>query len=576
MRKRLDSETCNVIVPTLLLVDGLLGMFLSMYAHLLGLDPTPAWGSVRIAILVISVALVSAAAAQLWLRKPVLFFTSAEQWDKAGIFFLLCHLWAAIFVIYAWFATYGNFTTWDHTSRYFERLADAFQERHLYIDINPGSAFLQSANPYDPKTRAPFSDDIWDMSLYDGKLYAYWGPIPALAILPLQSLLNVQVSDLYITFFFAAGLLVFNSLIILKFSRLFFPQVGIYHIAVAIIMSGLSLPILWNMSAPYVYAAAVCAGAFFMMGGIYFTIAGLEHTPTLRHGSLFVAGTFFACAVGARALQALSVFFVAILILLWIGRAFTPVFRRTEALIALSSFFAPLVVGAILIGWYNWARFDSPLEFGVQYMITTYDLVRNKALIFKPDYFLLNLYAYLLQPFTWNAGFPFLKPVALSETLHRLKIAQPYLYYGGRITGILFSAPILMLGIVPLVSAIRSATRKTGEFSQNKFYVFIIFLLAGTFLAGFVSLLFYFTAQTRFQTDTISQMVLLAILGYWSIIRSPKRWGPIPASAPSILLNLLIGFTVAAGLLLAVTGETDRLETLNPGLFTAILSALKP
>jgi hypothetical protein len=37
---------------------------------------------------------------------------------------------------------------------------------------------------------------------------------------------------------------------------------------------------------------------------------------------------------------------------------------------ALLAFGAPLVFGAIALGWYNWARFDSPFEFGMRYQLT--------------------------------------------------------------------------------------------------------------------------------------------------------------------------------------------------------------
>ena len=34
----------------------------------------------------------------------------------------------------------------------------------------------------------------------------------------------------------------------------------------------------------------------------------------------------------------------------------------------------PLLISLAAMGWYNWARFNSPLEFGLQYQLTSSDL----------------------------------------------------------------------------------------------------------------------------------------------------------------------------------------------------------
>ena len=220
----------------------------------------------------------------------------------------------------------------------------------------------------------------------------------------------------------------------------------------------------------------------------------------------------------------------------------------------------PLALGAILIGWYNWARFDSPLEFGLRYQITIYNLNRDMPLTFQPDYFPLNIRAYILQPFEFIQKFPFIQPVAFSNLLKSLNITTPKLYSGGRVTGILFYAPILLLAFLPIFSK-----DKTGN--SHTFQKFILYLLGGSFLISFASILFYFYGQMRFMVDLISQLTLLAIIGYWMVIRNTKS-----SKLYLQFANLLIAATIIISVLLAFTSESGRMGKLNPNLMEKINS----
>jgi len=559
----------NEIIPILLLIDGLTWIAMSIFAHAFGIDPNPEWGRARIFMLLAGMVFVLASAVSISKNRAALFLAQILKSEGAKTFFLLAHFWIPIIAIYAWFVTFGNFTTWNHTSQYYSRLANAFEKGHTNINLNPGDALINAIDPYDPKSRAPFPDEVWDMSFYKGKLYYYWGPVPALIIMPLQSLLEIKVTDNYLVFFFSAGLLVFNSLIIVKLWRIFFQHLAIWNMVIAIPLIGLILPVIWNTSVPYVYEAAVSAGQFFLMGGVYFTISALERNPSINIGKLLVASLFLVCAVGSRTIHAPSIIFLAFFISFWIVKTTSGSARWVRLITAISALYIPLASGALTIGWYNWVRFDSLFEFGLRYMITTYDLNEQANLIFKPDYFFLNFYAYLFQPFELISKFPFIQPVVFSNVLTTFGIEQPHLYYAGRITGIIFSSPFLALGLIPLFSRSNFLNNKNDGSTFN-LYLLVIALFAGSFLIGFLSLLFYFTAQTRFLTDIISQITMLAILGYWTLISIRQRFHTTGAKMLLTVANGLIIFTLCAGFLLAISGETNRMETLNPLLFEKI------
>ncbi|HLA87320.1 MAG TPA: hypothetical protein VJL10_04815, partial [Anaerolineales bacterium] len=197
---------------------------------------------------------------------------------------------------------------------------------------------------------------------------------------------------------------------------------------------------------------------------------------------------------------------------------------------------------------------------------TIFNLNQQMNLTFQPDYFLLNFYAYIFQPFTFISNFPFIQPITINSLFESLKLVTPKIYAGGRVTGILFYAPFLVLALLPLFSnnKILSANARP--------YRFIIYLLGGSFIINFLNILFYFFGQMRFLIDVISQITLLAIIGYWEIIQIRFNSTSKRTKYFLVLANLLIVFTILVSFLLAFSSETSRMEKLNPMLMEKINS----
>ncbi|MBK7451333.1 MAG: hypothetical protein IPJ47_18770 [Anaerolineales bacterium] len=534
----------NHYIPILLFADGLVSVCFAIFAHTLGMDPTPDWGRSRLFLFLLGMALIITA---LVLFKQRTSFTSAETTKTVVLF---AHLWAFIFIIYTWYITFGTFTEWRASTHYYSLLADAFGKGQLHVDVEPGAALLAAADPYNSEGRPAFDDDIWDLSLYKGKLYLYWGPVPAVLMTPVQLVLKTRLADMYPVFFFLCGLLIFNSLIIVKIWRKFFTDIPAWNIIVSIFVVGLVLPIPWSLSIPDVYEAAIGAGQFFLIGGIYFIILAFENEVKKRY--LFLAGLFWACSVGSRAINVIPILFLIALTAFWFWKD-QPKNWMTFA----AALLTPLAAGALLLGAYNWARFDSPLEFGLRYQITIYNLNRDMPLAFQADYLPYNIGAYILQPFDFITSFPFIRPIGYSAMLQSRGITEPKLYAAGNVTGILAFAPFLVLAILPFLKK-----RASSPFSAQPL---TIYLLGGSFLISFTSLLLYYYGQMRFLVDVISQITLLAIFGYWLILRRSHY-----KKTMLHFSNFLILVTLIASLLLAVTSESGRMPKLNSALMDKI------
>ena len=82
---------------------------------------------------------------------------------------------------YVWFATAGTWKIWPSSTNYYNLLANAFIQGQVSLDLEVPQELLALPNPYKVSERKNV-DYLWDASLYKGRYYLYWGPLPAIVI----------------------------------------------------------------------------------------------------------------------------------------------------------------------------------------------------------------------------------------------------------------------------------------------------------------------------------------------------------------------------------------------------------
>ena len=85
-----------------------------------------------------------------------------------------------VVVIYIFFISVGTWTKWPTTTDFYAELANAFDHGQVSLLTKPDPSILALQNPYqydEPRKKANY---IWDVSLFNGKYYIYWGPAPAI------------------------------------------------------------------------------------------------------------------------------------------------------------------------------------------------------------------------------------------------------------------------------------------------------------------------------------------------------------------------------------------------------------
>lgn len=224
---------------------------------------------------------------------------------------------------------------WDQTRyAYFNWLADAFLhgQLHLRVDL--------------PETR--------DLIGYGGRLYLYWPPFPAIAVLPLVVIFGTGVSDIAYTAALGAGTVALVAWLLALLDRHGIAPLDPARRAIlGLAMAFGSVQLILAPAGTVWFTAQLIGWGCVLLAGIAaFALRG--------PWGYFLVGLALGCAAGTRN----ALIFNG----LWIGFY---LLRRDWCqpwpwrLRAIAAGFSPIVGAVAVLGWYNAARFGDPLETGL-------------------------------------------------------------------------------------------------------------------------------------------------------------------------------------------------------------------
>ena len=461
-----------------------------------------------------------------------------------------------VLLVYFWFIKTSPWsgTSELDTNNYYNLLAKGFDSGQLSLPNKVNSALLTLHDPYDFNSRKniPY---LWDVSLYNGKYYLYWGPAPALIVAFIKLIYPGVIGDQIITFAFLVGSLILSILILISLWHDFFTSLPIWAVLISILVAGLVIPIPWLLHRANAYEAAITSGQFFLIGGAYWVYLALTRSPVSKL-YLILAGIFWALSFGSRATLAFPIAFLLCLTGIGIVRIYS--FNRKEfaqIILTLAAIGVPVVLGIMAYGWYNWARFGSVFEFGLRYQLTKYNLLDNYNLIFSTSYFRTNFHNYILQPFKTIDAFPFIKAPLGTDALIS-GTSDDTIFKARNIVGLLYSFPFGIFSIFPLITIIMSFLKmKINHYPMNKNGISITSLsigLAGSVLFGAIPTLLCFRVVMRYIFDFIPSLTLLTILGFW-LAYQYSLTKPIARILTSIIALGLAIFSILVSIALTIS-----------------------
>ena len=480
-----------------------------------------------------------------------------------------------------WLISVGRWNEWPGTTDYFHLLADGFRAGQTHLLLEPDPRLLALPDPYNFENRKDIPH-LWDATLYQGKYYLYWGPAPALVTVFLELITNQPVGDNLLVWLFSLGTYFWIFGILHTIYVQHFKYLPIW----AFILAGLSFlfvnPFQWMVARPAVYEVAIQSAQFFFLGGLYWLLKqDVREKPSSRN--MLLTGIFWALAVASRASLATVIIPLSCIVLFLMMRTGQSGSNRRRINVAMISFFLPLLIGAVMLAYYNYARFESFFELGHQYALSSWKMDANYPnFITSINNIGPNVYNYFLNPFRTLEVFPFIKPKWGSYSVPFLRMVAGSSYATEQVTGILISSPVVLFGVVPVILwlfkiwnniDIEKQSRSPVNPFQDRTVSYIYCLLFLSVVLILFPLLIFHANSMRYMMDFMPTLMILSVVSYWSLLGRITRRRHLLVTMSVLIAGLSI-YGGVVGFLLGITGQSARFEAINPDLFNQITRSL--
>ena len=316
----------------------------------------------------------------------------------------------------------------------FVSMFDAFRKGRIDLDLEVDSKLLALTNPWDPTERsASGAKYYWDHAFYNGKYYSYYGPAPVILVsFPFYFLsgCNYVLTAFGLEVVGMAILVPAFLLLLLEIFRTVQKQVrwGQYvFFAVIGLVTTMMISAITFKDGSYhegIYHVPDIYGlAFFDL--FFFFVLRAYREEKRRGVQLGFAGFFFVCLVFTRPNLFLGVILALPFLLALLLKKDKPFGKRILSFVPM---FAILVVGGALCCVYNYARFDSIIEFGQSYQLNVTD---QRHLTYSFEKLLPTFFHFYTQGGNFYDAFPFLS-CTVKRYDFETKALAPYVssYYG--------------------------------------------------------------------------------------------------------------------------------------------------
>lgn len=294
-----------------------------------------------------------------------------------------------------------------------QELVDAFENGQVSLLDTPSEQLLSMKNPYDWGARSEAKVSYkWDHLLYDGKYYSYYGIAPVILLfLPFHLLTGFYFPTPEAVMIFGLIGITFLSLLYYEFVKKFFKKLPLSIALSSLIVLQTSSSVWYCFASPLFYEIAQSSGFAFTCAGFYFLIkSNVISDGRIFKRHLILSSFCLSCAVLCR--PTLAVYCIAAL--LFIGTGFFKnrlhaketnknITKSTIAYLA-SALTCFVVIGSIQM-LYNYARFGSFFDFGIQYSLTINDFTRAE---YHTDFVTIGFWNYLFASPIIKPEFPFI------------------------------------------------------------------------------------------------------------------------------------------------------------------------
>jgi len=319
-----------------------------------------------------------------------------------------------LLLLFSWFCAFTSNTKFSREyppfQQYNQFLTDALLAGRTNLEYGNPEKLLKAERPYDLEWLKnngyePNVDWIGDWVWYKGKFYCYFGIVPAVLLyVPYKVFTDNYLSNHAGIFLFSAVAVVFMALLWRLCVKRYMPNARFVFYLLSFIALFFASGLFGTLRFTRFYSIVSSAGFMFVVAGAYLLLKSIERDKTnLR--LLFLGCLCFALAVGCR--PNLVVASLIVPVFLWK--------RRSWNLLALVA--VPYIMVAIPLCYYNYIRFGSILDFGVNYNMTTLNIGAHSLMnpVGKAVRTFIASICYLFNVNAYSLTFPYVDNISQSD-----------------------------------------------------------------------------------------------------------------------------------------------------------------
>lgn len=441
-----------------------------------------------------------------------------------------------VLLYYFWIALYasGGFNPNHNLCGFYNMLANSFLEGRTTLPIEPDPRLLALDDPYDEVKN--FGLRLHDATLYKGKYYLYFGPIPVLlTYLPFRVIFHHDISEYLVALIFSYSCFFASLFLLLYLKKKYFSNISEWMIALCILVLGFANFIPYNLRRLTMYQVSIVSGLSFSLWAIFFLSIAFCRKEKPPYFLFALSSLFIGLSGGSRHMYLTEgIFLVVTLFLALIKMREVQIdFLKTSI-----SLFFPYVLCLFALGWYNYARFENPFEFGFRYQLGVMNNLKDN--LFTSENWLANLYFYLLHPLQVDNIFPYIHMHGFISNPDWLQM--PTKLYKERIGGLFISNPFSLVSILGGIICLFSKPK------DLRFPLLEFLLMCCQGLTNFLIIISLSSVIMRYITDFSTYFIFASIIIWFyidSILKNRQRTifkiFAIIAAVVSILVGLALG-----------------------------------
>ncbi|MDE6530512.1 MAG: hypothetical protein K2K96_07040, partial [Lachnospiraceae bacterium] len=406
-----------------------------------------------------------------------------------------------VFYGISWFLMISNPLVAYDTYTPYQELAWALDAGQASLLEKPSQALMEMEDPYDFMTR--MVDQIeckFDFAYYDGNYYVYHGILPCLLFyLPIYQLTGLNMPNSIPVFlcclFFGLGFCGLMRQIILRYFRK--TPFALYVMITLTGLFGCQLP--FFITQPNSFILTIICAVALVVWGLYFWISAKKIEQTGYSKGRIMAGAFCMALVAAARPTMLLYSVLAFVIF---GRAWLTDregYDKKSRINMMVLFAIPYVAVAIPVMYYNYIRFGSPFDYGMQYNLTAFNLAHIQ---FSLDRIFYAIGEYLFRIPDFNYFFPFINTF---EAYWNIDAHSVIVFEGS------YHAGLIPFNLFLLAAAV--VVEKRRDFQKKGLYAFCLCLSLGGILLMFFDVELTSDIAYRYQADFSFALFITAWVG---------------------------------------------------------------